>query len=213
MSVIGNIGRRVELVSMDRHFHDISIGLYQQHQDSGPEFLVKTYSTVGGAQKRTDSVLRAMEILGGMKMVAGENCLRHTCQNTHAAATKRLFLEACKVSPTENISVRSLSIFDKKSDGDVVAVSMSAGRYHLNVEPDTEKARTRRGAITAGLVKLAELEWINEESGEVVFSCGHSHDELIGLLLPRALNVRSFLRQQQMEADRGRLLAPSAQQE
>ena len=198
---------------MDRHFHDISMGLYQQHQDSGPEILVKTYSVLEGAQKRVDSVLRAMAILGGMEMAAGGSHLRHTCQNTHEAATKRLFLEACKASPTENISVRPLSVFDKKSDEDVAAVSMGEGRYHLTVESDTEKAWIRRGAIAVGLVKLAELEWIDEENGKVVFPCGHSHDELIGLLLPRALNVRSFLRQQRMEADRGRLLAPSAQQE
>ena len=38
------IGRRIELVSMDPHFHDISIGLYVQSRDGKPAYLVHTYS-------------------------------------------------------------------------------------------------------------------------------------------------------------------------
>ena len=40
-----DIGRRIELVSMDPHFHNISIGLYRQSRPAGPEFLIHTYST------------------------------------------------------------------------------------------------------------------------------------------------------------------------
>jgi len=45
----------------------------------------------------------------------------------------------------------------------------------------------------------------------VVFPCGRPHDELMGLLLPRALNARAALREEEMAASRGMLVAPSAQ--
>ena len=43
------------------------------------------------------------------------------------------------------------------------------------------------------------------------FVCAWPHDALMGLLLPRALNVRAVLREEEMAASRGTLVAPSAQ--
>jgi hypothetical protein len=45
----------------------------------------------------------------------------------------------------------------------------------------------------------------------LAFPCGHSHDALIGLLLPRALNVRAVLREEEAAVGRGNLVAPSQQ--
>ena len=94
MSSIENIGRRIELVSMDRHFEEISISLYEQSHDEKVEFLVKTYSGVEGASQRIDFVMQAMKALGGMNTTNDGRRLRHRCGNTHKLATKRLFLEA-----------------------------------------------------------------------------------------------------------------------
>ena len=71
----------------------------------------------------------------------------------------------------------------------------------------------RRSAIAGGLVKLGEMEWAEGGQDEVAFLCGQAHDELIGVLLVRALNVRAILREQEMSASRGQLLAPSAQEQ
>jgi hypothetical protein len=198
---------------MDRHFQEISIALYEQHYDGGVEFLVKTYSGIEDAPQRIDFVVQAMKILGGMDMTSDGRRLKHRCGATHKLATRRLFLEACKISPTENIEVAPLRLYDKKLDGYVTAMSANRGHYRLRTESDEEKTLVRRGAILSGLIKLAELESVNNQDGEVAFPCGEAHDELIGLLLPRALNVRSFLQQEAMKASRGQLVAPSAQQE
>tara|TARA_Y100000588_G_scaffold392802_1_gene506091 strand:- start:23375 stop:24016 length:642 start_codon:yes stop_codon:yes gene_type:complete len=213
MSSIENIGRRIELVSMDRHFEEISIALYEQCHDEKVEFLVKTYSRVEGVPQRIDFVMQTMKTLGGMNTTRDGRRLGYRCGNTHKLATKRLFLEACKVSPIKNTEAFSLRAYDKKLDGDVTAVRTNNGRYQLQIESDEKKALIRREAILSGLIKLAGLELVNDPNGEVVFPCGEAHDELIGLLLPRALNVRSFLRQESMESSRGQLVAPSAQQE
>jgi hypothetical protein len=53
------IGKRIELVSMDSHFHDISIGLYEQRPQGKPAYLVYTYSHKDGARERIDFVRRS----------------------------------------------------------------------------------------------------------------------------------------------------------
>ena len=198
---------------MDSHFHNISIALYQQDHDTGPELLVHTYSGIDGAQQRVAFVIRAMAALGAIEPSAhSAERLRFPCEAAHTLATKRLFLEACKAPPAEDVVPRPLTVFDKKSSANVTATSLGGGNYQLSTNGESQKAAQRRDAIAIGLVKLAELDWVDEENGKVAFSCGHPHDELVGLLLPRAVNVRSFLRQQEMAAARGQLLAPSAQQ-
>ncbi len=52
---------------------------------------------------------------------------------------------------------------------------------------------------------------IEGSPNQVAFSCGQSHDALAGLLLPRALNVRVALRDEETAAGRGVLAAPSQQ--
>ncbi len=216
LGIVGNtsnIGRRIELVSMDPHFHDISIALYQQDHDTGPELMVHTYSGIEGAPQRVAFVTRAMAMLGGMQPSSNSGeCLRYPCGATHMAAMKRLFIEACKAPPADDITPRPLHVFDKKSSANVTARSLGEGRYQLSTDGEKQKVADRRAAIAAGLVKLAELEWVDEETSTVAFACGRPHDELVGLLLPRALNVRSFIRQQEMAATKGQLLAPSAQE-
>ncbi len=199
---------------MDSHFHNISIALYQQDRDMGPEFLAHTYSGIDAAQQRIDFVLRAMAVLGGMEPSADSpERLRFPCEAAHTLATKRLFLEACKAPPADDVAPRPLTVFDKKSSANVSAANLGDGNYQLSTDGETQEAKDRRDAIAVGLVKLAELDWVDEEAGKVAFSCGRPHDELVGLLLPRALNVRSFLRQQEMAAARGQLSAPSAQEQ
>ena len=198
---------------MDSHFHNISIALYQQDHDTGPELLVHTYSGIDGAQQRVEFVIRAMATLGAIEPSADSaERLRFPCEAAHTLATKRLFLEACKAPPAEDVVPRPLTVFDKKSSANVTAASLGGGNYQLSTDGESQKAAERRDATAIGLVKLAELDWVDEQNGKVAFSCGHPHDDLVGLLLPRALNVRSFLRQQEMAAARGQLLAPSAQQ-
>ena len=62
-------------------------------------------------------------------------------------------------------------------------------------------------------MKLAEVEADAADDTRVRFGCGADHDALVALLLPRAVNVRSALREQELAASRGVLLAPSAQQQ
>ena len=214
MSLTTDIGRRIELVSMDAHFHEISIALYRQEGAGGPEFLVHSYSQLNGARERVEFVARAMVVLGGMDSVAGDaRRVRFHCGNPHQFACRRIFLESCKWDPTVELEPKPLTIFDKKSDGDLSVESLGEGAYRMTGDADSDKAAKRRSAIGAGLVKLGEMGWAEETAERFSFPCGQAHDKLVGLLLGRALNVRGVEREQQMAAARGQLLAPSAQKQ
>ena len=83
-----DIGRRVELVPMDAHFHNISIGLYQQKRDEGATYRVHTYSTHEGFEERIDFLSRAMALVGEL-MRNDDGLLSSHCGAPHEAPASR----------------------------------------------------------------------------------------------------------------------------
>ncbi len=217
MRRVVNIGRRIELIPIDPHFHDITIGLYRQQTvdatpgRDAPVFLVHTYSHISGAAERIENVMRGMQILGGMLRTA-DGLLYFPCKSAHEAACRRVFLEACKLAPNTLIEPRPLTILDKKSQLTITVDSTGKGIYRVTAEGEGRGAARRISAIAGGLMKLGEMESIETDTKDTVaFACAQPHDALIGLLLTRAPNVRIVLREEEMEAGRGVLTAPSQQ--
>ena len=197
MPLTRELGTRIELVSMDPHCHEITLGLYQQ----GALFLIHSYSTHPDTSSRLSFLQDAAVILGGL--VKQDKHLAFPCGRIHKAAVRRIFLESAKLPTGNDLTPKPMTIFDNKSPQKIVVRTLGGGRYEVIADgPRVE-------AITNGLKKLGELE--ESGPGVVAFPCGQSHDDLIGLLLPRALNVRAILREEESVATRGVLVAPSAQ--
>jgi hypothetical protein len=204
-----DLGKRIELVSMDPHFHDITIGLYHCSRSGIPEYLVHSYSRLDGTRERLDFLIQAMAILGGL--IVENGWLRFPCGAGHQLAVRRAFLEACKISTSMNLTSKPLTVFDKKTDRNITVMSLTPGLYELSANAPQDISTSRLDNIGMGLKKLAEIEFVAGEPHRVRFGCGWPHDALIGLLLLRALNVRAALREEEMAASRGTLVAPSAQ--
>ena len=89
------LGERMELVSMDPHFHDISISLYRETGEGGAAgFLAHSYSGKEGAAERLAFVMRAMAVMGGMVPAPGQPgrlafCLRRRAPGGGEAALSR----------------------------------------------------------------------------------------------------------------------------
>ena len=211
MAIRIDIGRRVELVSMDPHFHDVSIGLYCNETADGPVAIVHTYSTKPGADARVAFVERAMTALGGLEPVDGGG-LRFSCREWHGAAAKRLFLEACKHDPSVTPGPRPAEVPDTRTEQTIRIESLGDGTYRITADGATDETPTRAPAIAAALVKLGQLGAAEDDTTKVSFPCGVDHDALIALLLLRAQNLRAVLREEEMNASRGQLVAPSAQE-
>jgi hypothetical protein len=209
MSITRDLGKRIELVAMDPQFQNITIALYRQEHEGRPEYRVYTYSWLEGAPERIKSLRQTMTILGQLEQV-GEQ-IYFPCASAHQAAVRRTFLEAAKLPPAVPAVPKPLTVPDKKSGRSITAVPLGEGRYQIAADGPEDGKGARIDNIVAGLVKLVELEVVEGNSCQVAFPCKQSHDALIGLLLPRALNVRAILREEESTGGRGLLVAPSQQ--
>jgi len=196
---------------MDPYCADISVGLYLHESAGGPVAAVHSYSSRPGTRQRVMEIAETMRVLGGLE--AGDAVeVRFSCNTWHGAAAKRLFLEACKHDPDKPIQSSPLEVPDTRSEQRISVIPRPAGVYDVYAEGFTEAVPSRAPAIARAIAKLAQLEVRGENQTTVVFPCGQRHDELIALLLNRAQNLRQLLREEEMQANRGVLSAPSAQE-
>ena len=207
-----DLGKRIELVSTDRYFRDISIGLYAREDAGVWTFRVRSFAGHDGVADRIGFVAGAMQTLGGMQRVEAADTLRFFCGGGHLVAMRRLFLQACKEKPEAAPGTPALSMWDKKSEATIKAVNLGQGAYALSAEGGDDQAQRRLGALRNAMVKLADAQ-ADESVGErFCFTCGQDHDAMVGLLLQAAPNVRAVMREFEMNAARGVLLAPGSQE-
>jgi hypothetical protein len=205
-----DLDRRIELVSMDRFCEDITIALYVVGDRRSA--TVHSYSSRPGVPARLDWLAQAMAVLGGMHATGTDGrTVRFACSAWHELAARRVFLESCKVDPESALSTRPLEINDGRTGQYITIEPLGAGAYQVRAVAEDPAADNRAPGVAAGLAKLAGLATDPDDPTIVRFPCGAPHDELVGLLLPRAINVRAALREFEQAASRGVLVAPSAQ--
>ena len=208
-----DLGRRIELVAMDPHFHDITVALHRAAgADGAPAYDVNSYSTREGARERLASIVAAMQEVAGME-AAPESPLRvrFACGGAHEQAVRRAFIEACKLAQGEPLAARPMEVYDKKTEATIRVLPEGGGRYRAAADSGGSKVIRRVATVAGGLVKLAGMEQIPASIDQVRFACGHDHHRLVALLLKLALNARGVLREQELAAVRGVLAAPSQQ--
>lgn len=212
MAAIAQLGTRIELVSMDPHFRDISIALYEQARADRTGAIVHSYSSKEGTEGRLDEIVGSMLTLGGLDAPdGGERFVSFRCGSWHRAAARRAFLEACKLAGDTPAAARALEAADGRSGQSITIESLGSGRYRVHADGAADESASRAPAIARGLAKLTEAEL--EDETTIAFDCGHEHDELVGLLLVRALNLRATLREEQTATAPSVLAAPSAQEQ
>src|SRR5262249_3188114 len=126
MDHIAELGRRIELVPMDPHCHDITLALYEI---DGPAYRVHSYSRPSGTADRVAFVTEAMKVLGGMEGDPGAAALCFPCGAAHRLACRRLFLEACKLATGAVLTPRPLSVTDRKTGRTIDVVGEGGGAY------------------------------------------------------------------------------------
>lgn len=197
---------------MDRHMEDISVGLYVRDGEAGPVATVHSFSGRSGVPRRLEYIARALSELGGLERLDDPVTVAFPCGTWHATAARRLFLEACKHDPSTPLEPKPLEAPDSRTEQTIVIEPLGDGAYEVHARGVTEDAPSRAPAIARAMAKLAELEQDEGERPIVRFPCGYDHDQLIGLLLVRAQNLRAVLREEESKAGRGVLAAPSAQE-
>lgn len=208
------LGRRVELQSMDPHCHDISLGLYQQESKAGAVYVLHTYSSHPATTARIEGIRKGLVEFAGMVAVPGDpQSLAFPCGQPHEKAVRRSFLELCKLPTSEIGGFLPLVRPDKKAECDLTVEVKGPGCYRITASGDGEKKDRRCQAVARGFSKLCEMDVSASDASLVSFDCGHSHDRLMGALFFRAQNVRSAIKADELAASRGTLAAPGNQDE
>jgi hypothetical protein len=173
---------------------------------------VHSYSGKPGTAERVAFIALALAMLGGLEPVPGDadGAVRLSCGDWHNAALKRLFLDCFRVDPADGLEPKPLQAPDTRSEQTITLVPLGGGAYRVDAAGATAEEPSRAPAISRALVRLAQLDEIDETT--VAFPCGCDHHELMGLMLVRAQNLRASLREEELTASRGVLTAPSAQE-
>ena len=208
------LGRRIELVAMDPHFHDITVALHRAvGADGGPAYHINSYSTRPGAHERLAGIVAAMQEVGGMD-AAPESPLRvrFACGAAHEQATRRAFIEACKLDPGQPLEARPMELYDKKTDATIRVIAEGG-----DLLPRHGRLRTAPrwcdGSPPWREVWRSWPAWNRfplpstrcASPAATIIIC------LVAMLLKLALNARGVLREQELAAARGVLAAPSQQ--
>ena len=203
--VIERYGQCLELVPLDRRFHDISVGLYVKDGIC----TIWTYSRREGVGDRIREIRGQMIALGGMEAVEGtDNQVRFPCGQLHQRTLRFVMSQAVGKAPDYAPPQGDLTIQDSKSSLTICADLMDEcqdGRavYNVSLEGEARNAAMRLRMVLAGFTRYGEMEQVGESG--VAFACGMPHDALMRVLLPYSRNISSVETMMAAEALRGQM--------
>ena len=206
--VIELYGQCLELVPLDRRFHDISVGLYVKDDIC----TIWTFSHKEGVEERIREIRDQMIALGGMEAIEGaNNQVRFPCGQLHQRTLRFVMSQAVGKAPDYAPPQGALAIQDSKSALTIHAelsrelTGERGGRavYNVSLEGEARNAAMRLRMVLAGFTRYGEMEQVGESG--VAFACGMPHDALMRVLMPYSRNISSVETMMAAEAMRGQM--------
>ena len=206
--VVRQYGRCLELIPMDPHFQDISVGLYEKDG----LITVWTFSRKPGVKERIRRIRDQLVALGGFVAVEGtHNQIRSPFGVLYARPLKFLFSQAVEKDPDYRLPTGPMSIKDTKTHLFLtVEPRQQEGRwiYEISAEGTAPNIPLRLRAIVMGFVRYGEMRPMGVR--RVGFPCGNRYDELVRILLPFSRNVSAVEDMMESAAMRGQLTTGTA---
>jgi len=203
VDVMSKYGRCLELVPIDKNFHDISVGLYVKDNVC----TVWTYSVQDHVEKRIEQIRNQLVALGGLQPIKGTiNQAKFACGNIHSRPLRFLMSQAVGKSADYAPNTESMSIKDTKSDLYIHVTPFDRdgiGVYSISVTGEARNPSMRLRMIVAGFSKYGDMDKLGDN--EVAFACRTRHDELMRLLLPYSRNISSVETMMAAEDMRGQM--------
>ena len=201
---LAEIGTCLELVPMDPHFGNVSVGLY--YKDG--YFSVWSFSRAEGVEGRLREIRDQMVRLGGAQAVDGSDYqFIFPCGIVHMRPVKFLLSQAVTKAPDFEHPTGPMTIRDSKSalTLSVAAVELDGGgfAYQVSGEGEVRNAALRLRMVVAGFMRYGEMEKVGDTM--VAFTCRWRHDELVRLLLPYSRNISAVESMLEAEATRGQM--------
>ena len=203
--VIERYGHCLELVPLDRRFHDISVGLYVKEGVC----TIWTFSRREGVEDRIREIRDQMIALGGMEAVGDSGKqVRFPCGLLHERTLRFVMSQAVGKAPDYAPPQGALSVQDSKSALTIRAkLGERAGDgrsvYNVSLEGEARNAAMRLRMVLAGFSRYGEMEQVGDSG--VAFSCGMAHDAMMRVLLPYSRNISSVETMMAADALRGQM--------
>jgi hypothetical protein len=183
---IKRLGHCIELISMDPHFHEISVGLFLK----GTTLTVWSYSQVPGTPARLRQIRDRVVALGDLKPVKGSDVEAVIePDGIWMKPLRFLFKEAVEREPSE-LPSGPIEAADNKSTltFNVTGEQTRDGyTYTVTAAGEAERALPRVKAVVGGFMRYGECQRVRED--QFRFQDGKRHDGFARLLLPYARNV------------------------
>ncbi|MBI4306731.1 MAG: hypothetical protein HY678_10475 [Chloroflexi bacterium] len=202
--IVRRYGRCLELIGMDTHFHDISVGLYVKNGI----FSVWTFSREAGADQRISEIRDLIWRYGDLSPVPGtSHQARYACGQAHEQAMKFVMMETVERNPVRELGTGPLVLRDTKTKMTLrVEPKDDGGRaaYVVSGEGEgSEAPEMRLRAVVGGFMRYGGAQRVAPT--QFAFSCGARHDNLVRVLLPYARNVSTVEELLESESLRGQM--------
>jgi len=194
---VAQLGSCIELVSLDPHFHDVSVGLFIKDG----VMTISSFSTIDGIDARIETIRDRCLQLGDVEAVEGTtDQLRLISDLQLDRALKFMFTiavekDASAEAPSGRITApdtktKLLFVIDgAELDGKYV--------YTVSTEGESDRANMRIRAAVGGFIRYSDCERIDKD--KFAFPDGKQYDKFARLILPLARNVSAV--EAQLEQD------------
>ena len=183
---ITELGNCIELVSMDPHFHNISVGLFKK----GNILTIFSFSKIESIEERIKVIRDRCCLLGDISPVENtDNQMLLDAIINLDKPIKFMFTEAVEKNneispntPIESPDTKTNLKFRIVSD-----TSNNITNYTVSAEGQNERSEMRIRAVVGGFIKYGGCERV--DFNKFKFSDGKKYNKFVKLLLPYARNV------------------------
>lgn len=194
---IKRLGNCIELVSIDPHFNDVSVGLFIKDG----LMTISSYSTIDGIDDRIEQIRDRCTVLGDVEAVEGTTDQLRLISNLYLdRALRFMFIAAVEKDPAlEPPSGRITAPDTKTKLTFIVEGAEEAGQYVYTVstEGEAERAHMRVRAAVGGYIRYSDC--VRVDKNKFSFPDGKKYDNFARLILPLARNVSAV--EAQLEQD------------
>ena len=200
---VKELGNCIELVSIDPHFHNISVGLFIKKG----VLTVYTFSTVDGVDARIEKIRDRCVLLGDVEAVEGTtNQLRLPSDLQLDRALRFMFIAAVEKDPNVELPAGRITAPDTKTKLTFVVKGAEHDDqyvYTVSAEGEAERASMRIRAAVGGFIRYAGCTRVDKD--KFAFPDGRRYDKFARLILPLARNISAVEAQLEQEEMTGQM--------
>ena len=194
---VAKLGHCIELVSLDPHFHEVSIGLFVKNG----LLTISSYSVLDGIDARIEQIRDRCVLLGDVEPVEGTTDQLQLISDLYLdRALRFMFIAAVEKDPSAELPTGRITAPDTKTKLTfVIEGAMEDGKYVYTVsaEGQVERAEMRIRAAVGGFIRYSDCERVDKN--KFSFPDGKKYDNFARLILPLARNVSAV--EAQLEQD------------